>query len=115
MHCVDFLVQNGGGLEVVNNEGNTPLHTAVLHRQTECIKLLLKSGARYQAKNKDGKTPADLARERGYEKCLELIGESSGRVRQKGPGCCRRPTLLKGIAGFANCVAFVEPANYRKC
>ncbi|XP_050026272.1 arfGAP with SH3 domain, ANK repeat and PH domain-containing protein [Dermacentor andersoni] len=73
LHIVDFLVQNSPCLDVHNKAGNTPVHTAVLHNQTECIKLLLRSGAAVDVKNADNKTPLDLAKERGYHTCLELI------------------------------------------
>lgn len=76
LHIVDFLVQNSPGLDVQNKAGNTPVHTAVLHNQTECMKLLLRSGAGVDVKNADNKTPLDLAKERGYHTCLELIEHS---------------------------------------
>lgn len=76
LHIVDFLVQNSPGLDVQNKAGNTPVHTAVLHNQTECMKLLLRSGAGVDIKNADSKTPLDLAKERGYHTCLELIEHS---------------------------------------
>nr|XP_037282210.1 arf-GAP with SH3 domain, ANK repeat and PH domain-containing protein 1-like isoform X3 [Rhipicephalus microplus] len=73
LHIVDFLVQNSPCVDVQNKAGNTPMHTAVLHNQTECMKLLLRSGAAVDIKNADGKSPLDLAKERGYHMCLELI------------------------------------------
>ncbi|XP_077487926.1 arfGAP domain of ASAP isoform X3 [Amblyomma americanum] len=76
LHIVDFLVQNSPSLDVQNKAGNTPVHTAVLHNQTECMKLLLRSGAFVDIKNADNKSPLDLAKERGYHTCLELIEHS---------------------------------------
>lgn len=76
LHIVDFLVQNSPSLDMQNKAGNTPVHTAVLHNQTECIKLLLRSGASVDVKNADNKTPLDLARELNHHICLELIEHS---------------------------------------
>ncbi|XP_040061931.1 arfGAP with SH3 domain, ANK repeat and PH domain-containing protein isoform X3 [Ixodes scapularis] len=76
LHIVDFLVQNSPSLDMQNKAGNTPVHTAVLHNQTECIKLLLRSGASVDVRNADNKTPLDLARELNHHICLELIEHS---------------------------------------
>ncbi|XP_064488613.1 arfGAP with SH3 domain, ANK repeat and PH domain-containing protein-like isoform X2 [Ornithodoros turicata] len=73
LHIVDFLVQNSSSVDTQNKAGNTAVHIAVLHNQTECMKLLLRSGALVNVKNSDNKTPLDLARELGLHTCQELI------------------------------------------
>ncbi len=53
----------------VNNNGNTPLHTATLYEQAYCARLLLqKYNAPLFVRNKDGKTALDLAKaQRSHE------------------------------------------------
>ena len=47
----------------VNNNGNTPLHTATLYEQAYCARLLLHNyNAPLFVRNKDGKTALDLAK-----------------------------------------------------
>ena len=56
-------------LNVINNEGNTPLHIAVmleprndkLYLVTEILQLLFYGGAHHDFVNNDGKTPMDMA------------------------------------------------------
>ena len=55
---------------VINNEGNTPLHIAVmleprndkLYLVTEILQLLFYGGAHHDFVNNDGKTPMDMAK-----------------------------------------------------
>ncbi|XP_064398130.1 serine/threonine-protein phosphatase 6 regulatory ankyrin repeat subunit A-like [Halichondria panicea] len=53
----------------VNNNGNTPLHTATIYGQAHCARLLLqKYNAPLFVRNKDGKTALDLAKlQRSHE------------------------------------------------
>ena len=53
----------------VNNDGNTPLHTATLYEQAHCARLLLqKYNAPLFVRNKDGKTALDVAKaQRSHE------------------------------------------------
>ncbi|KGL95525.1 Arf-GAP with SH3 domain, ANK repeat and PH domain-containing protein 3, partial [Charadrius vociferus] len=42
---VDFIIQNGGTLDRVTQDGNTALHYGALYNQPNCLKLLLKGKA----------------------------------------------------------------------
>jgi len=52
---VELLVESGASLEVVNNHGYTPLHSAVHYGRSEIIAMLLQSGADVNAVTYDSK------------------------------------------------------------
>jgi ankyrin repeat protein len=56
----DALV-NGARVDVEDNDGNQPLHLAVIGNYPHIIRYLLKYGARLNAQGSDGKTPVHLA------------------------------------------------------
>ena len=58
----------------VNNNGNTPLHTATLFEQAHCARLLLqKYNAPLFVRNKDGKTALDLAKAQRSQKIITIF------------------------------------------
>ena len=66
---MNLLLNEGFNFNVINNEGNTPLHIAVtleprndkLYLVTEILQLLFYGGAHHDFVNNDGKTPMDMA------------------------------------------------------
>ncbi|XP_072103446.1 arf-GAP with SH3 domain, ANK repeat and PH domain-containing protein 2-like isoform X2 [Mobula birostris] len=72
---VDFLIQNGGGLDVKTAEGYTALHYCCLYNKTESLKLLLKGKASTQIGNLVGETALDIARKFNHTDCEELIDQ----------------------------------------
>ncbi|XP_069751467.1 arf-GAP with SH3 domain, ANK repeat and PH domain-containing protein 2-like isoform X2 [Narcine bancroftii] len=73
---VDFLIQNGGGLDAKTTEGNTALHYCCLYNKTECLKLLLKGKANMQIGNVVGETALDIAKKFNHTRCQELIDQA---------------------------------------
>ncbi|XP_041068816.1 arf-GAP with SH3 domain, ANK repeat and PH domain-containing protein 2-like isoform X1 [Carcharodon carcharias] len=73
---VDFLIQNGGGLDVRTGEGNTPLHYCSLYNKTESLKLLLKGKANMQIGNVPGETALDVAKKLNHSCCEELLDQA---------------------------------------
>ena len=76
LHSLDFraqrqqsFFQTGFNVNAVNNNGDTPLHTAVtfipsddkIHVLTDMLKVLLDGGAHHDFVNNDGKTAMDVA------------------------------------------------------
>ena len=69
LQAVNLLLNEGFGVNVVNDEGNTPLHIAVtleprnekIYLLTEILRLLFGEGAHHDFVNNDGKTPMDMA------------------------------------------------------
>lgn len=58
-----------------NNDGNTPLHQAVLFNDYRLIKLLLAKGAKTDIKNKVGETPIEKAKKDKLSTYIESIAE----------------------------------------
>ena len=70
LQAVNLLLNEGFNVNVVNNEGNSPLHIAVtleprndkIYLLTEILRLLFDGGAHHDFVNNDGKTPMDMAK-----------------------------------------------------
>ncbi|XP_009469171.1 PREDICTED: arf-GAP with SH3 domain, ANK repeat and PH domain-containing protein 3 [Nipponia nippon] len=70
---VDFIIQNGGTLDRVTQDGNTALHYSALYNQPNCLKLLLKGKAAFTTVNAAGETALDVARRLKHVECEELL------------------------------------------
>jgi len=73
----------------INNEGDdgeTPLHLAVINGDDELIKLLLKRGARIDAKDTDGYTPLALAAARNKVRAVRLLVAAGAGLETAIPG-----------------------------
>uniref|UniRef100_G1MRT9 Arf-GAP with SH3 domain, ANK repeat and PH domain-containing protein 3 n=1 Tax=Meleagris gallopavo TaxID=9103 RepID=G1MRT9_MELGA len=73
---VDFIIQNGGMLDRVTQDGNTALHYGALYNQPNCIKLLLKGKAAFGTVNAAGETALDVARRLKHSECEELLEQA---------------------------------------
>ncbi|XP_067167789.1 arf-GAP with SH3 domain, ANK repeat and PH domain-containing protein 3 isoform X2 [Apteryx mantelli] len=73
---VDFIIQNGGTLDRVTQDGNTALHYGALYNQPNCLKLLLKGKAAFTAVNAAGETALDVARRLKHAECEELLEQA---------------------------------------
>ena len=60
-------------VNVSDNYGQTPLHFAAYHNETEIIKILLENGANPNLKNKNGKTPIHLLAMYGPAKSMKVL------------------------------------------
>ncbi len=58
---IDFLVKQGANIDHQDEQGDTPLHTAIRHDQRVVVKYLLNKGARLDRVNREGQTPLGLA------------------------------------------------------
>ncbi|KAL0028569.1 hypothetical protein WJX79_002655 [Trebouxia sp. C0005] len=67
------LLSAGADLEAVDDEGLTPLHTAVKHRHPDLVEILLSYGARVNATNHKGQSPLHLAASRESAEILRLL------------------------------------------
>uniref|UniRef100_A0A8C9N0J3 Arf-GAP with SH3 domain, ANK repeat and PH domain-containing protein 3 n=1 Tax=Serinus canaria TaxID=9135 RepID=A0A8C9N0J3_SERCA len=110
---VDFIIQNGGTLDRVTQNGNTALHYGALYNQPNCLKLLLKGKATFTTVNAAGETALDVARRLKYSECEELVGgvEEWGRSSDWGEGtkCLRRAGMKAG--GFWNICMGMDITN----
>uniref|UniRef100_A0A803YPD9 Arf-GAP with SH3 domain, ANK repeat and PH domain-containing protein 3 n=1 Tax=Meleagris gallopavo TaxID=9103 RepID=A0A803YPD9_MELGA len=75
---VDFIIQNGGMLDRVTQDGNTALHYGALYNQPNCIKLLLKGCSPHPlcVVNAAGETALDVARRLKHSECEELLEQA---------------------------------------
>ncbi|NXC33862.1 ASAP3 protein, partial [Campylorhamphus procurvoides] len=73
---VDFIIQNGGTLDRVTQDGNTALHYSVLYNQPNCLKLLLKGKAAFTTVNAVGETALDVARRLKHSECEEVLEQA---------------------------------------
>ena len=73
MHCaaefghaeiLEFLLNKGCDVNVVNNPKETPLHFAAYHNKAKCAEILIKHKADVTLKNKFNETAKDLAKAR---------------------------------------------------
>ncbi|MCU7935672.1 MAG: ankyrin repeat domain-containing protein [Candidatus Thiodiazotropha sp. (ex Dulcina madagascariensis)] len=79
---IDFLVKQGAALDNRDENGNTPLHSAILNGQRVVAKYLINRGASLDAINHAGLTPLALAIERknpDIERILRQFGASENR------------------------------------
>ncbi|NXX51571.1 ASAP3 protein, partial [Tricholaema leucomelas] len=73
---VDFIIQNGGTLDRVTQDGNTALHYGAIYNQPNCLKLLLKGKAAFTTVNAAGETALDVARRLKHTECEELLEQA---------------------------------------
>eukprot|EP00178_Gracilaria_changii_P005447 TRINITY_DN1897_c0_g1_i1.p1 TRINITY_DN1897_c0_g1~~TRINITY_DN1897_c0_g1_i1.p1 ORF type:complete len:1019 (-),score=148.56 TRINITY_DN1897_c0_g1_i1:8974-12030(-) len=70
---MQLLMANGADLEVLDNEGDTPLHNACYKGLYQNVRLLLRRGAKSSPANDKQLTPLHLAAETGSEETVEAL------------------------------------------
>ena len=60
-HCLSLLISRGAHVDVVDDDGWTPLHDAVFHGQGRCAFYLLSAGADVEAETNDFLKPIEMA------------------------------------------------------
>ena len=68
-----YLCKHKANPNIVNHDGQTPLHKAVLAQQPGCVAALLSRNVHRNITDKYGKQPIDYARARGYEAIIALL------------------------------------------
>jgi ankyrin repeat protein len=74
----------GVDIDISDEDGNTPLHIALLNAHAGCATALIEAGANMNAKNKAGRTPKDEARDKGMSGLLWKNGVRILRNKQWG-------------------------------
>ncbi|XP_060091660.1 ankyrin repeat and SOCS box protein 1 [Heteronotia binoei] len=73
-HCVNFLIQKGAEIDLVDVKGQTALYVAVVHGHLECVRILLEAGADPNGSHHHRSTPVYHAARVGRADILrELI------------------------------------------
>ena len=82
---LDLLVtESGANLDAEDEEGNTPLHHAVMVGNLAMVQGLINMGACEYAQNQQGKIPLDLARRRKNRDIVTILGsELKGKWYKK--------------------------------
>ncbi|RYZ94186.1 MAG: ankyrin repeat domain-containing protein, partial [Sphingobacteriaceae bacterium] len=68
-----LLIESGAQVNIKQQAGVTPLHSAAQNGNVELLILLLEHGAEVNTRMEGGKLPADLAREKGYDDIAEIL------------------------------------------
>lgn len=76
--AVRMLLQHGAKVDVLNAEGDSPLHLACQRGEYYCVKLLLEAGANLNLTDSDGLTPLEVAR-----RSLQWSEESYSENKEK--------------------------------
>ena len=93
LEMVKLLLAHGADPNVVNSDGDTPLHIMAKFGETEKCKVLLDGGADPTLKNKAGMTPADVARK--YKRA-ELAAFIKGWKKGRAAGALVPPARAGG-------------------
>ncbi|MCF7800056.1 ankyrin repeat domain-containing protein [Candidatus Babeliales bacterium] len=70
-----LLINNNADINVVNIDGDSPLHLATAFENKECLIELLNQGANIEAKNSEGETPLHLAVKNRSNECVRILLE----------------------------------------
>ncbi|NWH78613.1 ANR27 protein, partial [Piaya cayana] len=74
---------NGLGVNVSNQDGQTPLHMAALHGHAELVSLLLRHGASVSARNAKQAIPLHLACQKGHFQVVKCLMDYSTKQNKK--------------------------------
>lgn len=83
--AITLLLDAGANLETTDQEGNTPLHHAVMLGSVRGAEALLSHGAKVNVKNRSGQTPLSLAKTRKNSAMTELLSRKPSRTNKPKP------------------------------
>ncbi|XP_053556313.1 ankyrin repeat domain-containing protein 53 [Bombina bombina] len=73
LDCVQYLLQQGGDVNVYNKNNVTPLHQAASEGLYDCLVALVQAGADVHAKDSQGYEPIDLCKIWGHRSCVRYL------------------------------------------
>jgi ankyrin repeat protein len=68
-----FLISHGADVNVIDHNGNTPLHNCSYHNSPKFATLLIKEGANVNIQTKNLETPLDYATENGHTDMIRVL------------------------------------------
>ncbi|XP_067135930.1 ankyrin repeat and SOCS box protein 1-like [Centruroides vittatus] len=71
--CIEYLIENGADVEIVDVKGQTPLFVAVQKNFVDCARLLLENGADPNGSGRNRSSPLFIAAKDGYVDCVKLL------------------------------------------
>uniref|UniRef100_A0A1A9VK18 ANK_REP_REGION domain-containing protein n=1 Tax=Glossina austeni TaxID=7395 RepID=A0A1A9VK18_GLOAU len=75
---LDDLPSIGANVNIVGEDGKTPLHLAVLLNKTEMVKILIDYSKNVNIVDEDGKTPLHLAAANDHKEVVEVLLKAEG-------------------------------------
>ena len=72
-----LVCERGHNINVLDNDGNTPLHKACEHGHSKIVETMMLAGADETITNDEGQTPAQLAAKKGHKQLLKLLDRES--------------------------------------
>jgi len=82
---MEFYIAKGALLNLPDEEGNIPLHLAIMSKNIDAVKYLLQFAKliNFRLKNNQGQTVIDLARDFGSVDVLEAINQATNKAFQQ--------------------------------
>ncbi|KAJ7311918.1 hypothetical protein JRQ81_006238 [Phrynocephalus forsythii] len=100
------LPAKGLGVNVTNQDGQTPLHIAALHGHADLVSLLIKHGARLEAKDANCAVPLHLACQSGHLPVVQYLIEANAKQNKKDI-YGNTPLMYACLNGYQEVVAFL--------
>ena len=89
-----MLIKNGGYVDTIDRNCNTPLHIAVSHNCEGVTEILLRNGANVNAQGAYDCTPLHIAVIKGNKRIVELLLKKQANVYLKA---CYNNTILTAL------------------
>ncbi|XP_078236475.1 ankyrin repeat domain-containing protein 27 isoform X1 [Pogona vitticeps] len=100
------LPKKGLGVNVTNQDGQTPLHVAALHGHADLVSLLIKHGASPEAKDANCTVPLHLACQNGHVEVVKCLIEANAKQNKKDI-YGNTPLMYACLNGYQEVVAFL--------
>lgn len=116
LEMVSLLLEHGASVNIKDNDGNTPLHSAVLFHCKENIKEIIKYNPDITIENKDGVTAVDFAKNVDDTELESLLTgkEVKKRKRKLRQGSTVVRSVNKKIKSFLPVTPIMSPSILRK-
>lgn len=102
---VTFLLQNGANPEILNDNGETPIHTSIEYDAPDAALALVEGGANVFAENNDHRTAFSLGIEKSKNFYPAFVIQPVGEVRDiKGQTIVHYFIKTEDIDGIALCI-----------
>ncbi len=75
---IQTMIDSGADVNAMNDDGLTPLHLAVIHRNAEIVSILIKAYAYPSPGDSNGATPLDISVNKGFSEITSLLQSAGG-------------------------------------
>ena len=100
-NIMNMLIQAGADVNVGNNNGFTPLMSAVIHKNPQMVKAFIESGVNISAKDSNNKTALDYAYEYNDVEVINLLKNYTTKVNI--PDLAQNLSVPNSVSGnFSN-------------